>query len=97
MKSITAKLPGILLAALVAIPAWLLGMAFPVIGSPVLGNLFGMVLAFWRRPEKFGEGIKFTAKKLLQVSIILLGFGMNLNNILKVGSQTLARALFLAL
>lgn len=89
MKQIVNKLPGIGLAALIAVPAWLLGKAFPVVGSPVLGILFGMVLAFWKRPVFFNEGVGYTGKKLLQYSIILLGFGMNLYNVLRVGSQTL--------
>ncbi len=50
MKTIVSKLPGILLAAAIAVPAWILGTAFPVIGSPVLGILFGMILAYWKRP-----------------------------------------------
>lgn len=78
-----------MLAALIAVPAWLLGKAFPIIGSPVLGILFGMILAFWKRPAVFDEGVKYTSKKLLQYSIILLGFDMNLYNVFKVGKQTL--------
>ncbi len=89
MKTIINKLPGIALAALIAVPAWLLGKAVPVIGSPVLGILFGMVLAFWKRPVQFNDGIQYTSKKLLQYSIILLGFDMNLFNVFKVGKQTL--------
>lgn len=89
LKTITSKFPGILLAAVIAVPAWLLGKAFPVIGSPVLGILFGMILAFWKRPAIFGDGVQYTSKKLLQYSIILLGFDMNLFNIFKVGRQTL--------
>ena len=89
MKTIINKLPGILLAALIAVPAWLLGKAFPIIGSPVLGILFGMILAFWKRPAVFDDGVKYTSKKLLQYSIILLGFDMNLYNVFKVGKQTL--------
>ncbi|SMC40470.1 YeiH family protein [Papillibacter cinnamivorans] len=89
MKTITGKLPGILLAAAIAVPAWLLGKAFPVVGGPVLGILFGMVLAFWKRPAGFEEGIAYTSRKLLQYSIILLGFDMNLYNVFRVGSQTL--------
>ncbi len=84
------KLPGVLLAAALAIPAWVLGHYLPIIGSPVLGILFGMLLAFWKRPEKFNDGIRFSSKRLLQTSIILLGFGMSLPNILKVGHQTIA-------
>ncbi len=89
MQKILKKLPGILLAAGIAVPAWFIGKAIPVVGSPVLGILFGMVIAFWRRPEAFDDGIKYTSKTLLQYSIILLGFEMNLYNVFKVGSQTL--------
>lgn len=89
MKTVINKLPGILVAIIIAIPAWTLGKWFPIIGSPVLGILFGMILAFWKRPAIFDDGIKYTSKKLLQYSIILLGFDMNLFNVFKVGSQTL--------
>lgn len=89
LKNIINKLPGILLAAIIAIPAWLLGKAFPIVGSPVLGILLGMLLAFWKRPAVFDDGVKYTSKKLLQYSIILLGFDMNLFNVFKVGKQTL--------
>ena len=89
VKTIISRLPGIALAGLIAIPAWFLGKAFPIVGSPVLGILFGMLLAFWKRPVQFNEGIQYTSKKLLQYSIILLGFEMNLFNVFKVGKQTL--------
>ncbi len=35
------------------------------------------------------DGVKYTSKKLLQYSIILLGFGMNLFHVVKVGGQSL--------
>lgn len=88
------KIGGILLAGVIAIPAWLIGKAFPIIGSPVLGILFGMILAFWNRPTHFNEGIQFTSKKILQYAIILLGFEMNLFNIFSVGKQTLLLMVF---
>ncbi|KAF5079128.1 hypothetical protein DSECCO2_133120 [anaerobic digester metagenome] len=88
------KIGGILLAGVIAIPAWLIGKAFPIIGSPVLGILFGMILAFWNRPAHFNEGIQFTSKKILQYAIILLGFEMNLFNIFSVGKQTLLLMVF---
>ena len=94
MKTLINKLPGIALAALIAIPAWLIGKAIPVVGSPVLGILFGMVLAFWKRPTLFNDGVSYTSKKLLQYSIILLGFDMNLFNVFKVGKQTLVLMAF---
>ena len=94
MKTIFNKLPGIALAALIAIPAWLIGKEIPVIGGPVLGILFGMLLAFWKRPAFFNDGLSYTSKKLLQYSIILLGFDMNLFNVFKVGKQTLVLMAF---
>ena len=89
MEKLSSKIPGILLTVLIAIPAWLLGAAFPVVGSPVLGILFGLLLAFWKRPAVFDDGIRYTSKKLLQYSIILLGFEMNLFHVFQVGGQTL--------
>lgn len=94
MKTVIEKLPGIVLAALIAVPAWLLGKEVPIIGSPVLGILFGMILAFWKRPVQFNNGIQYTSKKLLQYSIILLGFDMNLFNVFSVGKQTLVLMAF---
>lgn len=89
MKKILHMLPGIGLTAVIAVPAWMLGKAFPIVGSPVLGILFGMILAFWKRPAAFDEGVRYTSKKLLQYSIILLGFEMNLFSVFKTGGQTL--------
>jgi len=48
-----------------------------------------MILALWKRPTIYDVGIHFTAKTLLQASIILLGLEMNLFNVFKVGSQSL--------
>ena len=83
------KISGIVLCAFVALPAWLLGRALPIIGSPILGILFGMILAFWKRPAVLESGITFSSKKLLQYSIILIGFDMNLFNVFKTGKDTL--------
>ena len=85
---------GIAFCLVIAIPAWFLGKAFPIIGGPVFGILFGMVLAFLKRPEKLDKGIRFTSKYILQYSIVLLGFEMNLFNVIKVGGQSLAVMVF---
>ena len=90
----TKMLEGILTCLIIAVPARLLGKAFPIIGGPVFGILFGMILAFIRRPELLDSGIKFTSKYILQYSIILLGFEMNLFNVIKVGGQSLMVMIF---
>lgn len=94
MNEIKNKLPGVTLIFIIAMLAWILGGFFPVIGSPVLGILLGMVIAFYKRPEKLEIGIAFTSKKLLQVAIILLGFNMNLFSVFEVGSQTIILMVF---
>lgn len=95
VKKITITLPGIVLAAVIALPAYLIGTLFPIVGSPVLGILSGMLLSsFWRRPVLFDDGIKYTSKKVLQYSVVLMGFGLDLFNIIKVGGQTLELLIF---
>ncbi|MDR1520998.1 MAG: YeiH family protein [Planctomycetota bacterium] len=94
LSAIGAKMPGIALCFALAVPAWLVGKAVPVMGGPVLGILFGMLLASWKRPKTLDAGISLAAKKVLQYSIVLLGFDMNLFNALQTGRQTLVLMLF---
>ncbi|WP_196599491.1 YeiH family protein [Pectinatus frisingensis] len=79
---------GILYTFIFAIPAYFLGNLFPIIGGPVFAILLGILAAGFKRPATFEPGIKFTGKKILQYSIILLGFEMNLFNVLKIGSHS---------
>lgn len=83
---------GVLFALAIAVPAWLLGKQFEVIGGPVFAILIGMVLALVV-PAAAGEslqaGVKFTSKKVLQWAVILLGFGLNLAQIAQVGLTSL--------
>ena len=82
--------PGLLLCLILAIPSWLLGHAFPVIGGPVFAILMGMVVSLVLRDRtRYQAGIAFTSKKILQYAVILLGFGLNLSEIAKVGAQSL--------
>lgn len=50
MNSVIKKLPGVSLTTIIAIPARILGRQFLVIDSPIPDILFGMLLAFWKRP-----------------------------------------------
>jgi len=86
--------PGILMCLIISTPAWLLGRIFPVIGGPVFGILLGMLIALIKKPKTFDIGVKYTSKKLLQYSVILLGFDMNLYNVIKVGSQSMFVIIF---
>ncbi|HES7111431.1 TPA: YeiH family putative sulfate export transporter [Streptococcus pyogenes] len=84
------KLPGLLLCLLLALPAWCLGRLFPIIGAPVFAILLGMLLAlFYEHRDKTKEGISFTSKCILQTAVVLLGFGLNLTQVMAVGMQSL--------
>ena len=83
---------GVLFALVIAVPAWLLGKQFEVVGGPVFAILLGMVLALLvpaEKGESLAAGIKFTSKKVLQYAVILLGFGLNLAQIAQVGMTSL--------
>ncbi|MDD4335598.1 MAG: YeiH family protein [Desulfotomaculaceae bacterium] len=81
---------GILLCICIAVPAWWLGGLVPVVGGPVFAILMGMLVAFFiRENDSFQPGIAFTSKKILQFSVVLLGFGMNFADILSKGKQSL--------
>ena len=84
------KIKGLLLCMIIAVPAWLLGRKFAVVGGPVISILLGMVVGILlKNRASFEAGIKFTSKKILQWAVILLGFGMNLTVIGKTGVQSL--------
>ena len=90
MEFVKQKGPGLLLCLAIAVPCWLLGKAFPVIGGPVFAILAGMVLTLLLKNKAlFQGGVTYTSKKILQYAVILLGFGLNLSEIAKVGARSL--------
>ena len=90
MNFIKKNALGIGLCLLIAIPSWIFGKIFPIVGAAVIAILLGMVVAvFFKEKGIFSDGIKFTSKKILQYAVILLGFGLNLNVIFKTGLQSL--------
>lgn len=83
---------GVAVCLAVALPAWLLGKQFEVIGGPVFAILIGMVIALALKggiPGAFAPGVRYTSKKILQYAVILLGFGLNLSQIAQVGATSL--------
>ena len=90
MESIKEKWKGVALCLCIAVPAWILGKVFPIIGGAIISIILGMIVAlFLKKRETFEKGIKFTSKKILQWAVILLGFGLDLNVILHTGKQSL--------
>ena len=81
---------GVILCFILAIPSFLLGNLFPIIGGPIIAILLGMIIAsFWKDKGMAEEGINFTSKYILQLAVVFLGFGLNLGVIVATGIQSL--------
>lgn len=90
MNFVRKNWAGTLLCLGIAVPAWFLGEALPVVGGPVFSILIGMIITLILKDKLiFQPGLTFVSKKILQYAVILLGFGMNLSEILMRGQQSL--------
>lgn len=97
MSKFYAILPGFLLALLVALSARILESMLPVqlIGASVLALFLGMFLRQRLvQDDRLQSGLKFTSKKILKFSIILLGASLNVATILQVGRLSLVVMVF---
>lgn len=84
------RLIGILFCAVAGIIPWFLGEKMPVVGAPVFAIMLGMAIGNTiKRRKKLESGIGFTSKKILQYAVILLGFGLNIRDILQAGAKSL--------
>ena len=89
-RSLSGLLPGLLLACVPAVLAWLGGLAWPLLGGAVLAILLGVLLrAAWTPPAQCAPGIEFAGKYVLQAAIVLLGFGLDLGEVARVGRASL--------
>jgi uncharacterized integral membrane protein (TIGR00698 family) len=83
-------LPGFLLCLVIAALAYELGRAVPIVGGPVFGIVIGVLAALVRKRDALLlPGIKFAAKQVLQLSIILLGFNLQLQEVVGAGLRSL--------
>lgn len=85
------RAPGLLLAISIGLLALLLGRWLPLIGGPVIGIVLGILVRNLLSPgERYTPGIAFAGKKVLQWSIIALGFGLSLDQVAKTGLESLS-------
>lgn len=85
-------LPGaaLTLGIAIAIVAYFLGRQLPLLGGPVLAVVIGMIVrAAIVRFEPFAAGVGFSSKGLLQISIVLLGLNLSLEQIGRTGLMSL--------
>ncbi len=91
--------PGLIAALALAGVATMLGTWVPVIGGPVFGLVLGAVighLVLHTAPEDdsriartLDPGLRFAAKPLLQLAIVVLGTGLSLHQVAQVGGSSL--------
>jgi uncharacterized integral membrane protein (TIGR00698 family) len=89
-------LPGLFLCGLVVIAAavlqtveeWIFGRAW--LEALVLAILVGVgVRTLWKPDERWGPGIAFSAKTLLEIAVLLLGASISAPTVMAVGSSLL--------
>lgn len=97
MKKIIYYIPGLLVAMLIALCARYIEslLPFPFIGDSVIAIFIGMAINQIKKPnEMIASGLKFTSKRILKFSIILLGASLSIGTILNVGRMSLTVMLF---
>jgi uncharacterized integral membrane protein (TIGR00698 family) len=84
--------PGLLLALVVAGIATVLGKFLPIVGGPVFGLVLGVTLAAAvpaLRLPRWEPGYLVAARPVLQLSIVVLGTGLSLRQVMTVGGSSL--------
>ncbi|TCC43809.1 putative sulfate exporter family transporter [Kribbella capetownensis] len=92
LGSAVSRLPGLAVVLLLTAVAVPLGRLVPVVGGPVFGIVLGVLAGLVipaLRSEQCRPGYDFAAKNLLQVSIVVLGTGLSLQQVAQVGASSL--------
>jgi uncharacterized membrane protein YadS len=81
---------GVALTGAIAGAAAAAGSLLPTVGAPVFGLLFGLLIGAtaWAGPS-YRPGISFSGRQLLQLSVILIGSGISLGQVVETGIGSL--------
>lgn len=83
-------IPGLAVTCALAGVATAVGGLVPVVGAPVIAILGGMAISLVKKPAAgLTPGIAFASKRVLQGSIIVLGTGLSLGQVLSTGGRSL--------
>jgi len=83
-------IPGVLLAAAVAVVAVVCAHVAPLVGAPVFAIVLGVAIrAAVPLPDRCRPGLAFSARTVLQAAIVVSGFGLSLATVVRTGLGTL--------
>ena len=87
-----SRIPGLAAVLVITAVAVPLGRLVPVVGGPVFGIVLGVIAGLFIQPlrsEACRPGYDFASKTLLQLSIVVLGTGLSLQQVARVGVSSL--------
>lgn len=83
-------LPGLLLAGSLGGLAWVMGSYWPLVGGPVFGIVLGLLIRNTLGVDLvFRHGLVFCSRQVLQWSIIALGFGLSIQQVVRTGLDSI--------
>ncbi|SUM88700.1 membrane spanning protein [Staphylococcus saprophyticus] len=84
------KARGLIMTLVIAMVATIMGSKFPIIGSAIFAIIIGILINnIITIPKKYDAGIKFSSKKILHYSIVMLGFTLSFQSIGAIGWRSL--------
>lgn len=84
------RLPGVVLCVGIALVATGLGRLVPVVGAPVFGIVIGAIVAAFLRPGASSDaGAGWAGRYVLQASVVVLGSGLSIGQVLQTGWHSL--------
>ncbi|MBU8681296.1 YeiH family protein [Staphylococcus saprophyticus] len=84
------KARGLIMTLVIAMVATIMGSKFPIIGSAIFAIIIGILINnIITIPKKYDAGIKFSSKKILHYSIVVLGFTLSFQSIGAIGWRSL--------
>ena len=90
VRSTRRVFPGLALASAIGISASGFAHFLPIVGAPVIAILIGILVALLRPASAaFRPGLHVASKRVLQISIVLLGTGLSVHEVASTGVSSL--------
>lgn len=79
-------IPGLLLAVLIMVVGMTITIVFPIFGTPTYVIIGGIIVGnLFIKGDVWAKGTAFSEKRLLEISVLLLGYSLTIDSFMKVG------------